>query len=101
MCGASPGFCVAKNSPCRRVGLRHISLNYRCTRVAADLHDCQWSNVWRRRCHLFCGLPAEERPLALFAWRRDVASQAVCKALSILGQANKSRENEDPRITMT
>jgi hypothetical protein len=57
--------------------------------------------VWRRRCHLFCGLAAEERPLALFAWRRDVASQAVYKALSILGQANKSRENEDPRVTIT
>jgi hypothetical protein len=46
-------------------------------------------------------LAAEERPVALFAWHRDVASQAVSQALSILGQANKSRENEDPRVTIT
>jgi hypothetical protein len=90
-----------QNSPCRRVGLRHISLNYRCTGVAADLHYCQWSNVWRRRCHLVCGLAVEERPVALFAWHRDVASQAVSQALSILGQVNKSRENEDARVTIT
>jgi hypothetical protein len=57
--------------------------------------------VWRWRCHLVCGLAAEERPLALFAWHRDVASQAVSQALSILGQVNKSRENEDPRVTIT
>jgi hypothetical protein len=43
---------------------------------------------------LVCGLAAKERPLALFAWHRDVASQAVCQALSILGQATKAEKTK-------
>ena len=87
---------LALSSRWTKTYLAELSV-HRSSRTICTIANGQW----RRRCHLVCGLAAEERPLALFAWHRDVASQAVSQALSILGQANKSRENEDPRVTIT
>jgi hypothetical protein len=73
------GFCVAKSSPCR-VGLRQVTDH--STRfksglrispgawVAAHLHDCQSSNVLRRRCQVVFGFLAEEHENLVGSWVR-------------------------------